>query len=181
VGKAVKQNMVNRRQNKRFMKRCDIEFVSDGTVYKGISGDFALNGLFIRTRYPKAPGTILDIIIHLPDGSTSKLRGRVMRFRIGTPMQTANNGMGIEITESDARYLDLIRSLLAASGKDWPCRTGIMKQEYKEATPVPRASKCGAGQGDIYGEPQSPSRQAGEKNKTLDDILLEHISKKVKK
>ena len=111
--------MKSRRLQKRFIKRCEVEFVVDGTTYRGISSDFSLNGLFIRTGFPLAPNTSLDVTIYLPDGSLSRLKVRVARsWRsatgrvMGTPLKGGKNGMGVEILEKDANYLHLIRSLL---------------------------------------------------------------------
>jgi hypothetical protein len=83
-----------------------------------------LNGLFIVTGSPRAPGTLLQIKIHLPNGSTSRLAGKVMRFfktfggnDMGTPVQEGEDGMGVEIIEKDLNYLHFIRSLLETSEK----------------------------------------------------------------
>ena len=96
-----------------------MEFTTGGLTLRGISSDFSLEGLFIRTNYPYIPGTIFDIVIHIPDGSVSKIKGKAVRalktptgMVIGTPIKSLKNGMGIEIIERDANYLHLIRSLL---------------------------------------------------------------------
>ncbi len=87
-------------------------------TYRGISRDFSLNGLFIRTKYPMAPGTIVDITIHLPDGLTSKLKGKVRRTSknpigkvMGSPVKTVKSGMGIEIIEKRYQLSPLIKGL----------------------------------------------------------------------
>lgn len=109
-----------KRRQGRFIKRCEIEFASGGQIYRGISSNFSLTGLFVRTRNPFAPGTIITMIVHLPDGSTSRLSGRVIRAlktSHGSGIGTSaflKEGMGIEITEKDSRYLKFI-SLFAAS------------------------------------------------------------------
>ena len=114
--------MLNRRQCKRFPEQCNTEFVCDGITHHAVSTDFALNGLFIVTDSPMAPGTYLTVKIHLPDGSTSRLAGKVMRliktFRrndIETPIHEAEDGMGIDIIEKDINYLHFIKSLLATA------------------------------------------------------------------
>lgn len=110
--------MANKRQQKRFVKRCEVEFIADNHVVRGISSDFSQDGLFIRTNYPYVAGTIFDIVIHLPDGVDSKIKGRAVRAArtpigrvMGTPVKTQKNGMGIEIMEKDENYLDFIKSL----------------------------------------------------------------------
>ena len=63
---------------------------------------------------------IFDVIVHLPDGLTSKLKVKTRRAGktpygkvIGTPVKAIKNGMGVEIIEKDANYLRFFRSLLA--------------------------------------------------------------------
>ncbi len=112
---------MEKRQRKRFIKRCEAEFVVNETTYKGISSNFSLNGFFIRTNHPPKPDTILHIVIHLPDGSTSNVKGkvirawktptgRVMRAPIGS---SKKNGMGIEIIEKDDNYVHFIKSFFS--------------------------------------------------------------------
>ena len=112
--------MEEKRQDKRFIKRCETEFTVDGITHRGISSNLSLNGLYISTNHPFPPDTLLDIVIRLPNGSTSKLKGKVSRafknYRgevIATHLKSFKNGMGVEIIEKDDNYLGLIRSSLA--------------------------------------------------------------------
>ena len=111
--------MTNNREQKRFIKRLNTDFSVDSVTHKGVSSNFSISGLFIRTNYPYTPDTLLDIAIHLPDGHVSRLKGRVKRSLktslgrvMGAPVKSLKNGMGIEIVESDAHYLHLIRDLI---------------------------------------------------------------------
>lgn len=114
-----------KRRQKRFVKRLSIEFSSDGQTYRGICRNLSLDGLFIKIRKPLAPGKIIDMIIHLPDGSTSKLTGRVTRA-IRDPhsliFETAGipskDGMGIRLLEKDANYLTFIGPFLSVPGSN---------------------------------------------------------------
>jgi hypothetical protein len=88
--------------------------------YRGIACDFSLGGLFLRTGRPFPPETIIDIILYFADGTSSRLKAKVRRALktptgkvMGTPKKEVKNGMGVEITERDARYLHFIRSLLS--------------------------------------------------------------------
>ena len=63
---------------------------------------------------------IFDVIVHLPDDLTSKLKVNTRRVGktpsgkvIGIPVKAIKNGMGVEIIEKDANYLHFFRSLLA--------------------------------------------------------------------
>ncbi len=111
--------MENKRKQKRFIKRCEVEFICAGITYNGISSDFSMGGLFIRTNHPLAPDTIFNVKVYLPDGRISKLKVKVRRAWktatgrvIGTPVKEYKNGMGVEISEKDVNYLNFIRSLL---------------------------------------------------------------------
>lgn len=111
--------MEKKRKRRRFIKRCSVEFEVDGVKRTGISSDFSLGGLFIRTNYPYPPDTVMEITIILPDGNHSKVMAKVRRANksalgrvIGTPSKQYKNGMGVEIIKKDSNYLHLIRSLL---------------------------------------------------------------------
>jgi hypothetical protein len=115
------REMANKRKHKRFIKRCNAEFLQNDVMHRGISSDFSIDGMFIRTSYPAPSDEIIDVSISLPDGSTSKIKGRVTRsMRIAGGRMTGatvdgtfkKNGMGIEIIERDAQYLRLISSFL---------------------------------------------------------------------
>ena len=107
-----------RRRQKRFVKRCTIEFTLDGETYRGICRNLSLDGLFIKTRRPFALERTIKILLHLPDGSTSTLTGRVTRAirepyslifeRAGIP---SKDGMGIQLIEKDTNYLNFVGSL----------------------------------------------------------------------
>ena len=114
-------NARNRRQQRRLIKRCEIDFSYDNLTLKGISSNFSVGGLFIRTRHPLSPDTVFDMVIHLPDGSLSKLKGKVVRSAqtahgkvMGTPFKPVKDGMGVRIIEKDAHYLNFIKSLLSS-------------------------------------------------------------------
>lgn len=120
--------MIDKRQQRRFFKRYRVEFSADNRIYRGITVNFSLNGLYIRTNKPLSHDTSLDIAVHLPDGSTSRLHGKVVRTRktlslddSAAPYRTSDDGIGVSVTEKDAGFLHLIRSLLSdrtvSSGK----------------------------------------------------------------
>lgn len=108
-----------RRRQKRFVKRCTIEFTSDGQTYRRICRNLSLDGLFIKTSKPLPLEKIIEMILHLPDGSTSKLTGKVTRAtrdpyslifeRAGIP---SKDGMAIQLIEKDGNYLKFLESLI---------------------------------------------------------------------
>ncbi len=99
--------MDNKRRHKRFERHYEIEFSSNGHIHKGISADFSLNGLFIKTDNPLAPNSIIDVVVHITDGMTLKLKGRVRR---ALKTSIGQRGMGVEITERDINYSRFITS-----------------------------------------------------------------------
>jgi hypothetical protein len=113
--------VANKRKHKRFIKRCEAEFTYNGVSTQGISSDFSIDGMFIRTSHPAPADEIIDVTVYLGDGAKAKLKGKVTRSMrmtrgrmTGTPVDGTfkKNGMGIELIEKDAQYLRLISSLL---------------------------------------------------------------------
>lgn len=117
------RNLENeKRRQKRILKRCTTEFKSNGQTYTGICINLSLDGLFIKTRKSLGLEKIIEMTVHLPDGSTSKLTGRVTRAtrepyslileRAGVP---SKDGLGIQLIEKDANYLNFVTSLITKS------------------------------------------------------------------
>jgi len=104
-----------RRGHERFIRRLETEFAAEDKCYRGISSDLSLSGLFIRTNHAFVPDTLLDIVIHLPDSSDVKLKGRVRRS-IKTPVVSVKNGMGVEITENNPRYVEFVKAVIPGEG-----------------------------------------------------------------
>jgi hypothetical protein len=102
-----------KRKHDRFIRRLETEFSAEGKNYRGISSDLSRSGLFIRTNHAFATGTLLDILIHLPDGTSSRLKGTVRRA-LKTPVVSLKNGMGIELTAKDASYTKFLDTFFPA-------------------------------------------------------------------
>ncbi|MCG2722888.1 MAG: PilZ domain-containing protein [Thermodesulfovibrionales bacterium] len=120
-----KKNIPNKRRLRRFSHRCRMAFTVDGVTYRGLSSNFSLNGLFVRTRNTFPPGTFLDITIYFPNELTSHLQGKVTRSskepcRVtgGKDSEYREKGMGIRILEKDSLYLHFIRALLSQEEED---------------------------------------------------------------
>jgi hypothetical protein len=92
-----------------------MEYYANGQAYKGISRDISLNGLFIETVNFLDSDSELNILIYLPNGLTSKLRGKIRRIFQKSPggesNMTSKQGMGIEIIEKDLNYSRFITSM----------------------------------------------------------------------
>lgn len=98
---------MSKRKHTRFIRRLETEFSAEGKEYRAISSDFSCRGLFIRTNHAFPPGTVLTISVHLPDGITSHLKGKVCRA-LKTTVVSLKNGMGIELIEKDQQYTDFM-------------------------------------------------------------------------
>jgi Tfp pilus assembly protein PilZ len=94
---------LSKRKHDRFVRRLETEFSAQDKNYRGISSNLSRSGLFIRTNHAFPIGTLVDILIHLPDGTSSRLKGIVWRA-LKTSVVSLKNGMGIELTEKDAFY-----------------------------------------------------------------------------
>ncbi len=103
--------MRQRRRHKRVIKRLETEFSAGGTDFRGISSDVSASGLFVRTSKPLSPDTILDLTVHLPGNTESRLKGRV-RWAAKVGLLSGKNGMGIEIIESDQNFVNFVNALL---------------------------------------------------------------------
>jgi PilZ domain len=97
-----------RRRHERFVRRLEAEFIGQEKNYRAISSDFSRHGLFIRTNHAFVPGTELDIIIYLPNGTVCKLKG-IVRRAIKTTIVSVKNGMGIELLSRDHNYINFLK------------------------------------------------------------------------
>jgi hypothetical protein len=144
-GPEMKEEIIEERQDKRhqkrFTRRCEVEFVSEGVTRRGISGNLSLTGLFIRTNHPPASDTTLDLLVFLPNETTSKLKVKVVRaYRtptgkvMGTPVKHGTNGMGVRIIERDANYVHFFMSLLNYKTGHESTHAGVGKDAHQLLT-----------------------------------------------
>ena len=117
-----KTSAPEKRQHRRVQKSCKVEFYANGKTYRGVSDNVAIDGLLISTDNPLALQSVVTVTVHLPDGSTGKLKGRVRRVckvtgSAAEAEQTIESSMGIEIMERDSNYIKFFMSLLNDSNK----------------------------------------------------------------
>lgn len=74
------EQTANKRKQRRFPKQCTTRCTSNNDTFEGISCNFSISGLFLKTSRLLKDNEIVDIIINLPDGSISKIKGRVIRL-----------------------------------------------------------------------------------------------------
>ncbi len=114
---------MKKRKQERFVRRLEVEFSAHGKNYRGISSDLSRNGLFIRTNHAFAAGSLLEILLYLPDGTSCRLKGFVRRA-LKTPVVSIKNGMGLELTETDDNYTKFIDGFSNAKEGAGPSDTG---------------------------------------------------------
>lgn len=98
---------MSKRQFDRKTRRLETTFFAGTAAYQGFTSDISEEGIFIRTRYALAPGSIINIEIRLPDGAISKITGEVKRS-VRTPIPSSKNGMGIKIIQRDGNFEQLL-------------------------------------------------------------------------
>jgi len=114
IESTIEETMQDKRQSTRFETTCEVEFRAEGNIYRGRSLDFSLNGLLIETDIRFPPHTVLDILIHLPDGTISRLKGKVVR--------SLDNGVAVGVMEKDSSYLHYYSSFLLEPKPHMPLR-----------------------------------------------------------
>jgi Tfp pilus assembly protein PilZ len=118
------------------VRRLETEFSAEGKNYRAISSDLSYGGLFIRTNHAFTPGTVIDIVIHLPDGTSSRLKGRVRRA-LKTTVVSLKNGMGIELIEKDPHYDRFILTFTGGGEEETGPSAGAATQEAIREIPKP--------------------------------------------
>ena len=106
--------MAGPRGKPRYTKRLEAIFSAGPFTYRGILSDISESGLFIRTSRGFAPGTVVDIEIIVAADQVSRLKG-IVRRSVKTPLSTKKNGMGIELTEKDAVFMNFLKSHIEES------------------------------------------------------------------
>jgi hypothetical protein len=108
------------RKHKRIQKNCEVEFSScaNNEIYDGVTENFSVDGLFLRTDDLLPLQSEITIVLHLPYGSTSRLKGVVRRvydviYDTAASGHAYKGGMGIEIIERDSHYMRFFISLLS--------------------------------------------------------------------
>ncbi len=139
----------------RYTKRLEVTFRSGILSYRGILSNLSENGLFIRTNRSFGPGTIVDIELVMPDNKVSLLKG-IVRRSLKTALTTMKNGMGIELIEKDATYINFVKSFRGENetGKEKPPAQelqiiscpgcGVQNKVLTERLSLgPKCGKCG--------------------------------------
>jgi len=99
-----------KRESPRRIRRLPITFSDGKDEHTGISSDFSVSGLFIRTRKALSPGTSLSMVLEIDESRKIRLTGVVVRA-IKTGVMDFKNGMGVKLASVPEEYKDFIREL----------------------------------------------------------------------
>jgi len=102
--------MRRRRAIKRFLIKVPAEVSANDHCFRGTTVRISEKGLFVRLQQSFVEGTQVTIRLWLPDGKESAVKGIVQYARMVNLLPRLN-GMGIELTEKDATYMQFILSL----------------------------------------------------------------------
>lgn len=101
----------------RRTKRIEVRFGADRPSQLGFTIDMSETGLFIKTTTIFPPYTTLLLELTLPDKRVVSLRGHVSWVK-RVPAQLAPHvkkaGMGIELLQPPAEYLEFVKTLAGA-------------------------------------------------------------------
>ena len=106
-----RQTRVERRKAQRKIRRLPISYSDGQKEHSGISSDFSLEGLFIRTRNALPPGTPLKMVLEVGQNQKINLAGSVV-WSVKTGIMDFKNGMGVKITYKPIEYMEFILNLL---------------------------------------------------------------------
>ncbi len=102
--------MAVKREYPRHIKKLPAEVRAGDLTFKGTTVRLSEKGFFIRSQQSFQVGTPVEIMLHLAEESICRLRG-VVRYSKAGDLFRRENGMGIEVTVKDAKYLEFIRVL----------------------------------------------------------------------
>jgi PilZ domain len=106
---------MDKRTDKRLYMKLHVQLNSETVTSWGILTDISENGLFIKSNRDFAADTEINIELVMQDNSTSLLKGIVKR-KVDLPEENRKKfGLGIELTEKDFRFMNLVGSLLGSS------------------------------------------------------------------
>jgi hypothetical protein len=103
----------DKRKADRASKKLEVHYIT-GADQTAITSNISETGIFIITNNKVAPGTVLDLTLHLPGLQNFSLKGRVVRNKYTAPalVGEATSGLGVELMKPPQEYINYIRSLL---------------------------------------------------------------------
>lgn len=102
--------MVAKREYVRHLVKLPAEVLTGDDTISGITVWMSPKGLFIRSQRSFLVGTPVEIVLHLSGEIFCRLKG-VVKYEKSFVEFRRQNGMGIEFTEVDRKYMEFIKSV----------------------------------------------------------------------
>jgi Tfp pilus assembly protein PilZ len=102
--------MTNKREKQRHIKKLPIEVCSGDITLRGTTVKLSEKGIFVRSQKNFQEGVPVDLTIHLTEERSCSLKG-IVKYVRNIDLLRPKNGMGIELTANDQRYIDFVRSV----------------------------------------------------------------------
>jgi hypothetical protein len=112
---------MDKRKHKRFATLLRVKINSGSLHSWGILHDVSEKGVFIKGSKDFSIGDAIAVEIFMPDKSGCLLNG-IVRRRVALQESYRKHGLGIELTEWDARYTHYIKSVITAHSKETESR-----------------------------------------------------------
>jgi hypothetical protein len=103
---------MDKRKEDRFNTKLMVKLHSGVIRAWGVLKDLSANGLLVKSNHKLNLETPVDIEVVMPDGEIATIRGVVKRV-IGTPDAHRKFGIGVEITDKNLMYRNLVRYVAA--------------------------------------------------------------------
>ncbi|MHA2218828.1 MAG: PilZ domain-containing protein [Candidatus Hodarchaeales archaeon] len=115
--------MADKRKTGRIIKRLHTTFLCGEKEYRGISSNFSLTGVFIKSRKKFKPGSSLNITLDLGDNQKIALIGEIAWVKSSKPdrvnkvqkvstFDKFNEGMGIKLNETPQEFKEFLKVLI---------------------------------------------------------------------
>lgn len=85
----------HRRGHQRFSVDLDVSLGSDHNFYSGFAENLSVGGVFVATHQLRPVGEVVEVCIHLPDGTEVRASGEVRWVRLFNADSDMPPGMGL--------------------------------------------------------------------------------------
>lgn len=102
--------MAVKRQAGRYIVKLPVVIKAGDTTVMGTTVRVSERGFFVRAQQGFLIGSPVEITLNLTDDISCCLKG-VVKYVRRTDFIQRDNGMGIELTEKDERYLEFIQKV----------------------------------------------------------------------
>jgi hypothetical protein len=104
--------MADKRKTGRRIKRLHAKILFEGEERRGISSNFSLSGLFIKSRKKFKPGSTVNITLDVGDNREMVKSSKPDREKKTSAFDKFNEGMGISLTEAPHEYKGFLKDLV---------------------------------------------------------------------